>query len=146
MGKKGFFGSLVAAIIMAVVVFFLVYFFAPSTASQFLGASFRSSKEASGMDAKLLDAANYVQQSLSDPAYQKQLSGDAASSGDAFSQDVKDLVSSSLKSVGEFTEEQAKKLEGYLKDPTTIEKLKKAAQKGGNTLQNEVKKLVEKVK
>jgi hypothetical protein len=59
MAKRGFFGSLLSATIVAVVGFFILYFFIPSMSMQFLGISFAYRQ--GSINAQVMDAVSELQ-------------------------------------------------------------------------------------
>ena len=59
MAKRGFFGSLLSATIVAVLAFFILYFFIPSMSMQFLGVSF--SFRQGSVNARVMEAVSEIQ-------------------------------------------------------------------------------------
>lgn len=144
MAKRGFFGSFLRALLIAVVVFFLLFFFWPNTAERYLGASYRHAKTSvdAAVSQTVGQAMAAVKQKLSDPAIQKRLASFASQAGDAFTDEVKKIV----QDAGDLTKEQTAKLQKALSDPATVQKLKDAAVKGGDALEQGIDSLVETVK
>ena len=59
MAKRGFFSSLLSALVFAVVAFFILYFFIPSMSLQFLGVSF--ALRDGSVNARVMDAVSEIQ-------------------------------------------------------------------------------------
>lgn len=116
MANKGFFHLFFSALTVALLSFFILYFFAPSISTKFLGVSFDTRK----------GSANALMMTSVENAV-----------GDAVEH---------MKNSPEFTKESLDKLQDLLNSAEVQAKLKAAAKKGEDVLKDAVKTVTDKVK